>query len=142
MTGICGLIGEGADDLEARANSILSAMRNRGAKSRTFSRTLQSGEKITMGLCNVADAQSLAPQPVPLVLDGVFFGEDTINHKSCPAGPSRLIQTPGAFAFLTIVEDQLIAGRDIVGQKPLYFGETGDGVVAFASLRSPLVAIG
>jgi len=142
MTGICGLVGQGADDLEARANSILSSMRNRGANSRTFSRTLQSGEKVTMGVCNVTDAQSLAPQPVPLVLDGVFFGEDTITHKSGPAGPSRLIQTPGAFAFLTLVGDQLIAGRDIVGQKPLYFGETGDGVVAFASLRSPLVAIG
>ncbi|HWY28931.1 MAG TPA: asparagine synthase-related protein, partial [Candidatus Sulfotelmatobacter sp.] len=142
MTGICGLVGQGADDLEARANNMLSSMRIRGAKSRTFSRTLQSGKKITMGVCNVTDAQSLALQPVPLVLDGVFFGEDPITHKSGPAGPSRLIQTPGAFAFLTLVGDQLIAGRDIVGQKPLYFGETGDGVVAFASLRSPLVAIG
>jgi asparagine synthase (glutamine-hydrolysing) len=77
-----------------------------------------------------------------LALDGVFFGEYTKPDKTGPAGPSRLIQTPGAFAFLTLNRDQLTAGRDKVGQKPLYFGQTGTGTVAFASLKSPLISIG
>jgi len=36
----------------------------------------------------------------------------------------------------------MFAGRDIIGQKPLYFGQTRDGAVALASLRQPLVSIG
>src|SRR2546425_2125369 len=142
MTGICGLIGREADDLESKAENILSLMRNRGTTSRTFSRSLPSGEKIVLGVCNFAGARSFADQTVPLALDGVFFGDDAGPDKACPAGPGRLIQTPGAFAFLTLIRDQLIAGRDIVGQKPLYFGQTRDGTVAFASLRSPLVSVG
>src|SRR3989475_8562615 len=142
MTGICGLIGREADDLESKAENILSLMRNRGTTSRTFSRSLPSGEKIVLGVCNFAGARSFADQTVPLALDGVFFGDDAGPDKACPAGPSRLIQIPGAFAFLTLIQDQLIAGKDILGQKPLYFGRTPDEAVAFASLRSPLVSIG
>ena len=79
---------------------------------------------------------------MPLALDGVFFGDDTGPDKTGLAGPGRLIQTPGAFAFLTLIRDQLIAGRDVVGQKPLYFGQTRDGTVVFASLHFPLVSVG
>src|SRR5205807_5070482 len=142
MTGICGLIGREADDLESKAKTILSLMRNRGSESRTFSQTVPGGEKIMIGVCNPTDAQSFAHQAVPLALDGVFFGDDSGPHKTEPAGPSRLIQTPGAFAFLTSFQDELFAGRDIIGQKPLYFGQTRDGTVAFASLRHPLLLIG
>jgi len=142
MTGICGLIGRVENDLEAKANIILSMMRNRGAKSRTISKIIHGGESIILGVCDSSGAESLDHQAVPLALDGVFFREDGLSDETGPAGPARLIQTPGAFAFLTLIGDQLIAGRDIVGQKPLYFGPTGDGVVAFASLRSPLAAIG
>src|SRR6266581_1235161 len=74
MTGICGLIGREVDDLESKAENILSLMHNRGTRSRTFSRSLLSGEKIVLGVCNFAGAQSLADQTVPLALDGVFFG--------------------------------------------------------------------
>jgi asparagine synthase (glutamine-hydrolysing) len=141
MTGICGLIGREATDLETKTNSVLSLMRNRGAKSRTVSRIIHNEEKVTLGVCDSTGAQSL-DQELPLALDGVFFGEDTVSEKVGSAGPSRLIQTPGAFAFLTLIGNQLLAGRDIVGQKPLYSGQTEDGAVAFASLRSPLVSIG
>ena len=142
MTGICGLIGREVDDLESKAENLLSLMRNRGTTSRTFSRSLPSGEKIVLGVCNFAGTQSFADQTVPLALDGVFFRDDAGSNNAGPAGPSRLIRTPGAFAFLTLIQDQLIAGRDIVGQKPLYFGQTRDDVAALASLQSPLLSIG
>ncbi len=142
MTGICGLIGREADDLEPKGKTILSLMRNRGSESRTFSQTVPGGEKIIIGVCDLTGGQSFAHQAVPLALDGVFFGDDARPDKPGPAGPSRLIQTPGAFAFLTLLQDQLFAGRDIIGQKPLYFGQVRDGAVAFASLRSPLATIG
>ena len=117
-------------------------MRNRGSESRTFLRSIPSGKKIAIGVCDSTGAQSFSRQSVPLALDGVFFSDDSRPDKAGPAGPGRLIQTPGAFAFLTVLQDQMIAGRDIVGQKPLYFGQTRDGTVAFASLRLPLIAIG
>src|SRR5712691_10758185 len=142
MTGICGLIGGEADDLESKAKNILSLMRIRGSDSRTFSQSNPSREKIMIGVCDSTGAQSFAHQAVPLALDGVFFGNDARPDKAGPAGPSRLIQTPGAFAFLTSRQEQLIAGRDILGQKPLYFGQTEEGTVAFASLQSPLISIG
>ena len=142
MTGICGLIGREADDLESKAKTILSLMRNRGSESRTISQSVPGREKIIIGVCDPTGAQSFARQAIPLALDGVFFGDNQGPHKTKPAGPSRLIQTPGAFAFLTSLQDQLFAGRDIIGQKPLYFGQTRDGPVALASLRQPLVSIG
>jgi asparagine synthase (glutamine-hydrolysing) len=142
MTGICGLIGREADDLESKARTILSLMRNRGSESRTFSPTVPSGEKIIIGVCDPTGVESFARQAVPLALDGVFFGDDARSNNPGPAGPSRLIQTPGAFAFVTSLKDHLIVGRDIIGQKPLYFGQARDGAVAFASLRHPLIAIG
>jgi asparagine synthase (glutamine-hydrolysing) len=142
MTGICGLIGRETEDLESKAQSILHLMRIRGSESRTFSQSVPDQEKIVIGVCDSSGAQSFAHQKMPLALDGVFFSDDKRPDKAGPAGPSRLIQTPGAFAFLTLIRDQLFAGRDIVGQKPLYFGQTGTEAVAFASLRSPLVSIG
>ena len=142
MTGICGLAGREADDLESKVRTILSLMQIRGRKSRTFVQSLPNGEKIAIGICDSSETHSFSPSTVPLALDGVFFRDDHEPRNAAPAGPGRLIQTPGAFAFLTSHQAYLIAGRDIVGQKPLYFGRTNDGVVAFASLRTPLVSIG
>ena len=142
MTGICGLTGRDLDDLESKAKNILSLMRYRGSESRTFAQSLPSGEKIVIGICASTSTQSFSHPSIPLALDGVFFRDDAKPDKAGPAGPSRLIQTPGAFAFLTIFQGHLIAGRDIIGQKPLHFGQTQDGAVAFASLRSPLISVG
>ncbi len=142
MTGICGLVGREADDLESKAKTILSLMQDRGLKSRTFVQSLPDREKIAIGICDSSDAQSFSNSAIPLALDGVFFGDVQGPHNPELPGPGRLIQTPGAFAFLTSLQDHLVAGRDIIGQKPLYFGQIGDNSVAFASMRSPLIAIG
>ena len=142
MTGICGLRGWEVEDLESKAKTILSLMRNRGPESRMTSQNVPGGEKIVIGVCDSTGSQSFPRRAVPLALDGVFFRDDPRPDKAGPAGPARLIQTPGAFAFLTSLQDQLIAGRDIVGQKPLYFGQTREGTVAFGSLKSPLISIG
>jgi len=142
MTGICGLVGPETDDLESKAETILSLMQIRGPKSQTSSQNGPSGEKIVIGICDSIGTHSSSRSAVPLALDGVFFRDDEGPHNTEPAGPSRLIRTPGAFAFLTSIQNHLIAGRDIVGQKPLYSGQIGTHAVAFASLRSPLISIG
>jgi asparagine synthase (glutamine-hydrolysing) len=142
MTGICGLVGREADDLESKAETILSSMYLRGSKSQTFSQNISNGEKITIGICGSAEIEPFSRSAKPLALDGVLFRGDEGPHNTEPAGPSRLIQTPGAFVFLTLIQDHLIAGRDIIGQKPLYFGQTANHTLAFASLRTPLISIG
>src|SRR3989442_10574816 len=105
MTGICGLIGREVDDLESKAKTILSLMQNRGSESQTISQNVPSGEKIIIGICDSSSSRSFAHQAVPLALDGVFFSDDTRANKPGPTGPSRLIQTPGSFAFLTSLQD-------------------------------------
>jgi asparagine synthase (glutamine-hydrolysing) len=142
MTGICGLAGREEDDLESKANTILSQMQSRGTNCHTFSQSVINGEKIAIGICYSSHTPSSSNSATPLALDGVIFGNDQESYNSPPAGPGRLIQTPGAFAFLTSFADHLIAGRDIVGQKPLYYGQTENGIVAFASLKSPLISLG
>ena len=142
MTGICGLLGREADDLESKAKIILSLMQDRGLKSRTFVQILPYREKIAIGICDSSSTQSFSNPAIPLALDGVFFRDDQEPGHPSPAGPSRLIQTPGAFAFVASLQYHLIVGRDIVGQKPLYYGLTEDGMIAFASLKSPLISIG
>jgi asparagine synthase (glutamine-hydrolysing) len=140
MTGICGLIGRETDDLESKAKILLSEMKIRGQESTVFSQTLPERDNITIGICRKAETQSFGQHAPPLILDGVFFGDD-IESDAMESGPARLLQTPGAFAFLTMLKETLIAGRDIVGQKPLYFGCTTDGIISFASLRSALNSI-
>src|SRR5207302_11190428 len=140
MTGICGLIGRELDDLESKAKNILSLMRNRGTKSRRLSESVADGKKIVIGICDPTGAQSFIHQAVPLALDGVLFGDDARTNKSGPAGPSRLIQTPGDFSFLTSLQNQLIAGRDIIEQKQLNFGRTRDGSIRFDSVRASLLS--
>src|SRR5437660_11087444 len=141
MTGICALVGREAEDLESKANTILSQMQNRGPNCHTFSQGVLNGEKIAIGVCDSYHTPSSSHSATALALDGVFFGNDQGSSNSAPAVPGRLIQTPGAFAFLTSFADHLIPGRDIVGQMPLYYGQTENGIIAFASLKSPLTSI-
>lgn len=141
MTGICALIGKDEADLDSRTESILVQMKVRGEHSQVFSKNLPQNDKMTLGICSPFPAQPIDRHPVPIALDGVFFENDEQPHTKESAGPDRLIKTPGAFAFLTVLEDQLVAGRDVVGQKPLYFGRSGESV-AFASLKQPLLSIG
>ncbi len=142
MTGICGLIGPESQDLEKKAGRILSSMRSRGTDSRIFSRNTSNHEQVIIGMCDFSANHSFEKTVVPIALDGTFFRDSQDEKPTEPAGPGRLVQTPGAFSFLTFRKDRLVVGRDIVGQKPLYFGHTTEGTLAFASLSSPLKEIG
>ena len=141
MTGICGLIGQ-TENLQSKTDALLSQMLRRGSESRSFSRELPGGGRIMMGLCSSRILPPIKQESMPIVLDGVFFENDKKPGEKELSGPGRLVQTPGAFSFLLSTQDQLVAGRDIVGQKPLYLGSTTDGTTAFCSLRKPLLSLG
>ena len=55
---------------------------------------------------------------------------------------SESIREPGGFSLLAISGGKLLAGRDILGLKPLYYGRDWSGAVAFASLKTGLSRIG
>jgi len=60
MTGICGLKGREADDLESKVKNILSLMRKRGSESQTFCQSVASEGKIVIGVCDSTGSQSFA----------------------------------------------------------------------------------
>ena len=71
---------------------------------------------------------------------------ETIAHACAALGPEEAVKKlDGMFAFVLFKEGDsenapvAFAARDPVGIKPLYYGETGDGAVAFASELKALV---
>jgi asparagine synthase (glutamine-hydrolysing) len=57
---------------------------------------------------------------------------ESILHLITQHGPRAVSRLDGMFAFVLANNERLIAARDPVGIKPLYFGEK-DGAIAFAS---------
>ena len=141
MTGICGLIGS-SNGLQRKSDLMLSQMQRRGSEFRTFSQDPTDDRGVMIGICGSGPLPSLDKVSTPIALDGVFFENEKETSGRTLSGPERLIRTPGAFSFLFLFQEKLSAGRDIMGQKPLYFGRARDGTIGFCSLRSPLVSIG
>src|SRR5437870_12408185 len=65
-----------------------------------------------------------------------------IGGKAGQKAFSESIREPGEFSVLGISEGRLLAGRDILGQKPVYYGRDPQGTVAFASLKAALTKLG
>ena len=141
MTGICGLIGSSIG-LQRKMDLMLSQMQRRGSEFRSISQDPIDGREVVIGIRSSGPLPSFDKVSAPIALDGVFFENERENSGRTLSGPERLVRTPGAFSFLISFQAKLLAGRDIVGQKPLYFGGAKDGTIGFCSLRSPLVSIG
>src|SRR5437867_7413231 len=77
-------------------------------------------------------------------IDGSLFPDmlDQSETQSALSDPNLLFSSPGAFAFLGTTEGHLLAARDQLGQKPLYWGADQGGNYAFASLIAPLKNVG
>src|SRR6266516_7419814 len=124
----------------------LGAMERRG--SITQSATIQGEHGIvSIGSCSHPGQESstINPEKTSTIIDGTLPGNLELEEMGGEVNAEDLtetIQVPGAFAILTISDGRLLAVRDVVGQKPLYYGEDRDGIVAFASLRKALTKIG
>ena len=84
-------------------------------------------------------------QRTSLVADGQVSADLQVEEigGQIDAGPvSETLGTGRPFAFLAISGGRLLAGRDLLGQKPLYVGKNRDGTIAIASLRAALEGIG
>ena len=64
-------------------------------------------------------------------------------QKGDPIKAAKLFleEAEGSFAFIIAESERIIAGRDAVGNQPLYFGEN-DCVAAFATNRKALWTLG
>lgn len=144
LTGICGAVGRSENRVASAVNDMLKAMWRRGTRTQSYI-TRAKGSCIVIGICDSPASASrgfhLAGNNA-VAIDGFFYEEEPINARLRGGDPARLLELPGAFSFLSPTEDGLVAGRDPLGQKPLYFGAGSEDIAAFASLKEGLDRIG
>jgi len=100
-----------------------------------------------IGFCNEQNSLSGSFQKTNTsiqAIDGAFFPDmiDRAETHSVLNDPNLLFSSPGGFAFLGTTERHLLAARDQLGQKPLYWGTDEGGNHAFASLIASLKNVG
>ncbi len=126
---------------------MLRSMRRRGRITRSVISQAE-GAYIGIGICEnapVASQRHRSSGSLTVAMDGFFYDEeenvDEVLRGRNLEGLSKILALPGAFSFVAATDRNLVAGRDPVGQKPLYYGEGAQGTAAFASLRTALINI-
>ncbi len=126
---------------------MLRSMWRRGRITRSFI-SRAGGAYIGIGICEnapVASQHYRSSGSLTVAMEGFFYDEeenvDEVLRGRNPEGLSKILALPGAFSFVAATDKNLVAGRDPVGQKPLYYGEGAQGTAAFASLRTALINI-
>lgn len=153
---MCGLAAIwGAKDT-GRVQEMLRLQSHRGPDGQAL-RPIDQGEAI-LGHCRLAiiDPEG-GEQPLEtrdgswsLIANGMIYNDEelrgefpatayrtgsdseSILHLIARHGPQAVSRLDGMFAFVLANNERLIAARDPIGIKPLYFGEK-DGAIAFAS---------
>jgi asparagine synthase (glutamine-hydrolysing) len=79
--------------------------------------------------------------PIPAASGTEILAKKLEQADRIKASEAFLKEVEGDFTFMIVEPEQIIAGRDPVGVKPLYYGESGN-VEAFASNRKALWKLG
>ncbi len=143
LTGIAATI----DGEESRAastlDSLLEAMKIRGTQ-RTSTVVRYSNRVVAIGSCE-HPSQTGSPRQDSNV---VRFDRswNTLVQPSLEAdwtsSLGKILDSPGSFSFLGAFGGKVIAGRDRLGQKPLYYGYDDRANLSIASLLTALRQIG
>ncbi|HEY4822707.1 MAG TPA: asparagine synthetase B [Candidatus Bathyarchaeia archaeon] len=144
MTGICGAVGKSENRVASAVEDMLKAMWRRGTRTQSHI-TRAKGSCIGIGICDSPVSPSRGFRLIgnhAIAVDGFFYDEEPVKTGLRGGDFSGLLELPGAFSFLSPTEDGLVAGRDPLGQKPLYLGTGSEDIVAFASLKEGLDRIG
>lgn len=147
LTGICGVIGKSERSVAFAVDAMLKAMQRRGTSTESYLDRVR-GRTIGIGICDgpaFCSRRFRYRGDLAIAIDGFFYEEKLIEerlHVAGPRGLAGLLSLPGAFGFLSATDDGLIAGREPVGQKPLYFAEGSQDIGGFASTKAGLLAIG
>ena len=146
MTGIAGIIGPDAGKEASKLDSVLKAMKSRGSLTQSMA-IYGEHESIALGSCShqLVQSSKVDIERTSFAVDGTIPATLEVEEIGGEAGQeafSEAIREDGGFSMLAISGGRLLAGRDILGLKPLYYGRDWSGAVAFASLKAGLSRIG
>ena len=133
-------------DIDSKLDTLIEAMSSRGSIKHHL--TVKDGHS-ALAIANCShrpeEDSTNSAERTSLVTDGPVSADlqvEEIGGQIESASLSETLETGRPFSFLAISGGRLLAGRDPLGQKPIYVGTNEDGTVAIASLRSALDKIG
>ncbi|HYU55900.1 MAG TPA: asparagine synthase-related protein [Candidatus Dormibacteraeota bacterium] len=146
LSGIAGIIGRDARKVSSKLDATLSAMKSRGALTQSVTVDGKYGS-VALGSCShqLEHSPKVSVERTSFAVDGSLPANLELEEIGGQAGQkafSDSIRDPGGFSVLGISGGRLLAGRDMLGQKPLYYGRDPQGTVAFASLKAALSKLG
>jgi asparagine synthase (glutamine-hydrolysing) len=146
LTGIAGIIGPDAGKEASKLDSVLKAMKSRGSLTQSMA-IYGEHESIALGSCchQLEQSSKVDIERSSLAVDGTIPATLELEEIGGEAGQeafSEAIREDGGFSMLAVSRGKLLAGRDILGLKPLYYGRDWSGAIAFASLKIGLSRIG
>jgi asparagine synthase (glutamine-hydrolysing) len=139
-------MGPDAGKEASKLDSVLKAMKSRGSLTQSMA-IYGEHESIALGSCShhLEQSSKVNVQRTSFAVDGAIPATLELEEIGGEAGQeafSEAIREHGGFSMLAISGGRLVAGRDILGLKPLYYGRDWSGAVAFASLKAGLSRIG
>jgi len=139
-------MGPDAGKEASKLDSVLKAMSSRGSLTQSTA-VYGEHESIALGSCShqLERSSKVDAERTSLAVDGALPATLELEEIGGEAGQeafSESIREPGGFSMVAISGGKLLACRDILGVKPLYFGRDWQGAVAFASLKAGLSRIG
>jgi asparagine synthase (glutamine-hydrolysing) len=147
LTGICAFTSDDRDRAVSKVDEMLDAMQARGTVKEPVVSQMMGDRAISIGIChhgNLLGSEIQRSDESVRILDGVFFSKKTevIPAFSVLDDTASLFSSPAAFAFLGMIRGAVVAARDPLGLKPLYWGSDDNGNYGFASLIAPLRSVG
>jgi len=139
-------MGPDAGKEASKLDSVLKAMKSRGSLTQSMA-IYGEHESIALGSCShqLVQSSKVDIERTSFTVDGAIPATLELEEIGGEAGQeafSEAIREDGGFSMLAISGGKLLAGRDILGLKPLYYGRDWSGAVAFASLKAGLSRIG
>ena len=139
-------MGPDAGKEASKLDSVLKAMKSRGSLTQSMA-IYGEHESIALGSCShqLVQSSKVDIERTSFTVDGAIPATLELEEIGGEAGQqafSEAIREQGGFSMLAISGGKLLAGRDILGLKPLYYGRDWSGAVAFASLKAGLSKIG
>ena len=121
-------------------------MQSRGSITQSISLN-EKDTTIAIGCCSHPGQESLTNrlEKTSFAADGSISNDlqlETIDGQLEAASLSEVLVQGEPFSCVAISAGKLLAGRDPLGQKPLYFGREKNGLLAVASLKRALEGIG
>src|SRR5437879_11203465 len=121
-------------------------MKTRGTLTQSITVDGKYGS-VALGSCShqLEHSPKVSVERTSFAVDGSLPANLELEEIGGEAGQkafSESIRERGGFSVLGISGGRLLAGRDILGQKPLYYGRDPQGTVAFASLKAALSKLG